>query len=49
MLKGVRETKKPTLKDWIEKHKVSSQITSSKYAVIRAIEHEQRKYEYNYC
>lgn len=45
MIKGVRENKKPTLKEWFEKHLISSQVTSTEIAIIKAIEHEQNKYE----
>lgn len=34
-----------SLKEWFEKHAVSGGITSTEYAIKRAIEHEQNKYE----
>lgn len=36
---------KLTLKQWFEKHNISSNLMSRPLAIKRAIEHEQNKYE----
>lgn len=36
---------KPSLVKWFIKHKVSTKITSTKYAIRRAVIHEQLKHE----